>query len=246
MNDSSGLDKIREEANLIKQLETLQRIYGREADLNLSEAKAISKANKEAYEATAEEYNENWRSYIDDVKPIIDEYASFLPKPSRILDLGCGVGLNSFILSENGYDVIGVDIAPKMVQFARLNAPKANFVCGDFFDLQLDIKFDGIVMMAFIHLFPKEVAMKILIKLKDIISDDGAIFIATTVSDESKEGYFEKDGYGDKTKRFRKFWTENELVNTLRTCGFHVVKNIVDADSVYDKKWLNLICKIKE
>ena len=42
-----------------------------------------------------------------------------LPKGARILDAGCGTGLFSIRLAENGYAVTAVDIASQMVEKAR-------------------------------------------------------------------------------------------------------------------------------
>jgi 2-polyprenyl-3-methyl-5-hydroxy-6-metoxy-1,4-benzoquinol methylase len=43
--------------------------------------------------------------------------------PARILDLGVGPGWTSIFLARCGYSVLGLDIAPDMVQTASENAP---------------------------------------------------------------------------------------------------------------------------
>lgn len=40
------------------------------------------------------------------------------PVPARILDLGVGPGWTSEFLARSGYSVVGVDIAPDMIQLA--------------------------------------------------------------------------------------------------------------------------------
>lgn len=45
----------------------------------------------------------------------------------RVVDLGCGSGIWAKHLVDNGYDVIGVDISPAMIDIARHRVPSAKF-----------------------------------------------------------------------------------------------------------------------
>jgi SAM-dependent methyltransferase len=46
------------------------------------------------------------------------------PPPARVLDAGCGTGRVGVRLAELGYDVVGVDADPAMVEVAREQAPE--------------------------------------------------------------------------------------------------------------------------
>ena len=43
-----------------------------------------------------------------------------VPPSSRVADLGCGTGTLSVLLAGAGHDVHGVDLAPRMVEAARV------------------------------------------------------------------------------------------------------------------------------
>jgi SAM-dependent methyltransferase len=58
----------------------------------------------------------NRQLYIIDIGQIL---RLLPPVPARVLDLGVGPGWTSEFLAESGYSVVGLDIAPDMIELAR-------------------------------------------------------------------------------------------------------------------------------
>lgn len=52
--------------------------------------------------------------------------ASVLPK-GVVVEMGCGSGVLARVLSGAGFDVIGFDVSPAMIELARATAPQARF-----------------------------------------------------------------------------------------------------------------------
>lgn len=50
---------------------------------------------------------------------------------SRVLDIGSGTGHHVALLSESGYDALGLDSSPAMIRQARRNYPSLDFMEGD-------------------------------------------------------------------------------------------------------------------
>lgn len=46
-----------------------------------------------------------------------------------VVDLGCGSGILAEALSNSGYDVLGIDLSPVMIDMARRRVPEAEFRC---------------------------------------------------------------------------------------------------------------------
>jgi SAM-dependent methyltransferase len=54
-----------------------------------------------------------------------------------VVDLACGTGITAELLTEAGYDVLGVDISAEQLEIARRRAPRASFEHGSLFDAEL-------------------------------------------------------------------------------------------------------------
>lgn len=46
-----------------------------------------------------------------------------------VVDLGCGTGILAEAVANAGYDVLGVDLSPAMIEMARRRVPEGRFVC---------------------------------------------------------------------------------------------------------------------
>jgi SAM-dependent methyltransferase len=65
----------------------------------------------------------------------------------RVLDLGCGTGGHAVVLAERGYEVVGVDRAPDMLEQARARNSPARFELGEIGAVRLAQTFDAVLMM---------------------------------------------------------------------------------------------------
>lgn len=54
-----------------------------------------------------------------------------------VVELGCGSGIQADAVTKAGYDVLGFDISPAMIELARKRVPAAEFRCASFLDAEL-------------------------------------------------------------------------------------------------------------
>jgi SAM-dependent methyltransferase len=74
------------------------------------------------------------------------------PRPGeRILDLGCGEGLDAARIAEAGAEVVGFDLAADRIDRARRAWPQIRFEVADASDFAFDGAFDAVYSNAVIH-----------------------------------------------------------------------------------------------
>lgn len=75
---------------------------------------------------------------------IMRSFLRTLPPGSRILDGGCGMGAWTVFLSNQGFDVVGLDISQRTIACLKESLPNYHFVCGDIRHTDLaDASFDA-------------------------------------------------------------------------------------------------------
>jgi len=78
-----------------------------------------------------------------------------VPEGGAVLDVGTGTGWMALLLSEAGFDVLGVDIAPANIALAREHAERwgssAEFEVSDLEALDLGREFDAVVAFDVLH-----------------------------------------------------------------------------------------------
>ena len=87
-----------------------------------------------------------------------------IPANSSVLEIGCGTG--DLLAALNPKRGLGIDISPKMVEVARRQFPYLQFEVGDLEDLQIEEKFDYVVVVETIgHVDDIQLAFKELHKV---------------------------------------------------------------------------------
>jgi SAM-dependent methyltransferase len=73
--------------------------------------------------------------------------------PRSVLDAGCGTGRVAIELARHDIDVVGVDVDASMIAEARRRAPQLSWVQADLTTLDLDRRFDVVVLAGNVPLF---------------------------------------------------------------------------------------------
>jgi len=98
--------------------------------------------------------------------------------PTRVLDVGCGLGYFTFALKQSGYDALGIDVSPTAIATATKGFGSL-YVCGDLaeFASATDERFDVVVLNQLIEHVPNPV--ELLKAAVSVLTSDGIAVITT-------------------------------------------------------------------
>lgn len=176
----------------------------------------------------------------------IKKFASLVVESgsNKVLDLGCGPGIQSHTLVEEGLEVTGLDLSPKMIDEARKKVPGGNFLVADMTNMDFSpSSFDGIYARASLLHIPKEVIPQVLSTCSKILKDKGYIYIA--VKEGNGEELVRERRYDREVERFFSFFQEDEIAGLVQDAGFDLVDKTKFLRSGGSTTWIEIIAKKK-
>ena len=153
----------------------------------------------------------------------IEEFLALLPKNSKILDVGCGVGVDAGFMTSKGFEIIGLDLSKEMLNIARQKFPQIDFRQQDIRELDFPPNsFDGILASCSLIHIPKKDVSALLEKFHQILKKDGTIYIA--LQGGKSEEIFISEPLKPDEKLFLNIISFDEIRNLLVKNGFSIVK----------------------
>jgi SAM-dependent methyltransferase len=157
-----------------------------------------------------------------------DSYREFCellrPGRARVLDAACGPGnVSRYLMAQRpDLDLLGFDLAPRMVELAREAVPSAHFVvhdCRRLADLQM--RFDGIICAFGLPYLSREEATTFIRTAGEALDPGGALYLSTMLG-KSEDSGFERCSSGDQV--YITYHTEDQVIHSLQGCGFTLLK----------------------
>jgi SAM-dependent methyltransferase len=174
------------------------------------------------YDVIAAQYLENARDRSG-LAPHFDAFAGALPPGARVVDVGCGPGLDAALLAARGLRTVGVDFSLGMLRTGAVEFPGAR-VQGDARRLPLAAGcVDGVWAKASLLHLGRADALKALADIGRILRPGGVLFLSLkagsgTVTETTRYGL----------PRFFQFWTDAELDAALEAHAFQVLTRTTD------------------
>lgn len=188
---------------------------------------AVKKTKMDKYLETFETWNKIAKLYedkfmnLDLYNDTYDQFCELLSKKNpAILEIGCGPGnITKYLLSKRpDFEILGIDISPKMIELAQINCPKAKFIVMDSREIDhLKTKFDAIVC-GFCLPYLSELDVEIFIAdSKNLVNKNGIIYLSFVEGEKDQSGY-QKGSSGDRTYFY--YHNLQTLTNQLKANDF--------------------------
>lgn len=179
----------------------------------------------EFYSRGAEKFAETYSQqsidpdYLDQVMCFAERVKASIDgsNKGKVLDAGCGPGRDSKILSDEGFDVKGVDLSEEMISLAE--DKDGDFRVMDVRDLEFeDETFDGVLANQLLVFFRVEERGKAFKELERVLKSGGVIFLGL----KKGEGVFVREKYNSEVKQYP--MTEEEARELLEDFNIHNVE----------------------
>jgi len=160
-------------------------------------------------------------------------------KKLNVLDIGCGMGYYLIYIATHVNDMkgLGIDIEKKIIKEAKKNIIKLNlnnkikFLVKDALNIKLNEKFDIVILSNIVQAFSYEQNLKLFNKIRDLLNDDGKVFVIDCLLQENK--------YESKFNVFFNLYLKFESLNA-RLYTLNEIKNIASETSLKFDKHQNI------
>jgi cyclopropane fatty-acyl-phospholipid synthase-like methyltransferase len=202
--------------------------------------KAISLFNK-----MADSYQHRFLS-VEAYSESFDVLLSMLKEESRILDVACGPGnISRFLLNKRAdLQILGIDLAPNMIEWAKKNNPSAQFKVHGALEIDsLSDTFDAIIVGFLFPYLSMSQVREFITKASKLLTKEGIIYIST-MEDRYENSRFRSSSTGEQL--LMHFYEARDLIEILELHRFQVVlekRQLFDSQSPESDTDLLLIAR---
>lgn len=178
------------------------------------------------YEETFATWNQIAQTYEEKFMDLDIYNASYeyflrrLPQGSSVLDIGCGPGnISRFLLLKRpDLSLLGIDVAPNMVQLARKNNPSGRFEIMDCRDARhIPEKFDGIICGFCIPYLSDDDTSGLIRQAAELLVAGGILYLSFVNGDPAGSG-FQSGSSGHRT--YFHYHRMQDIMDHLEKAGF--------------------------
>ena len=156
------------------------------------------------------------------------EHTCELTLGDRVLDLGCGGGDQAKVFAQKGYEVVGIDIAPPLIAFAKqqfeAGGLNGTFIAQDMRASDYDAEFDAcMILSGTFGFFGDAEDQKLMLSICKAVKPGGKVFI-NSVAPNQFQGHKRTWSEIEGGWQLREEWFDSET-STYRSRTFLILKN---------------------
>ncbi len=199
--------------------------------------------NKKFWQNSAKFYSffiNHSKAYQNNFKKIMKIFSPYINKNMEVLEIGCGTGQISFLITKKVKRLIATDFSQQMIKICKAkNDTNIIFQIEDATNLSFDDNsFDCVLISNVLHIVPNP--EKIIAEIKRVVKDGGIILAPIYVSEHNKKDitsvFLEKIGL-----KTYKNTTKKEYIHFLKKAGLKIL--LARTIKAYPMKEFVVICK---
>lgn len=139
---------------------------------------------------------------------------------AKVLDVGCGPGnISKYLLAKRpDFDILGIDVAPNMIELAKKNNPSAEFIVMDSRNSnEIESKFDAVICGFCLPYLSESDTEKLVQDCYNLLNENGLLYISFVEGNPEESGFISSSS-GERV--FFHFHDLNELQKLLTSSGF--------------------------
>jgi len=178
----------------------------------------------EAFDKSAQIYQDKFMDVSIYAEPLHFFCDKITVAHARILDIACGPGNITKYLTDirPGYDILGIDLAPKMLDLGRINVPGAEFQLMDCRDIgSIEQKFDGIVCGFCLPYLTREETFELIANVSGLLNNGGLFYLSTMEEDETNKSRYQTSSTGDQV--YVNYYPEAYLREAMLDNNFEII-----------------------
>jgi len=159
--------------------------------------------------------------YADSIERFCDLIVNSRP---HILELACGPGNVTRLLKERFHEsrILGIDLAPQMIDLARKALPEVDFRVMDVRDIStIAEKFDAVMCSFCLPFLSKDDAAKLIADCAACMVSGGVLYVSTMEGNEERAGFETTSFSGDSAIYFN-YHQQQDLKNAFSKSGFEI------------------------
>ena len=177
---------------------------------------------EQTYDEGSGDYSGHFKEphhYIEEER---QQLISQLPVGSKILDCGCGPGMDAEKFSQLGYKVTAIDLSARFVSLTKKRVPNADVKKMDMRYLEFsEASFDGVwCSFSLLHIHAKDIG-RTLAGFKAVLRQGGLFFAA--LHRGPKTDWVKTPIAGMERDTYVQEWTPTDIEAVLRASGFTII-----------------------
>lgn len=177
----------------------------------------------DSYKTTIDAFNKQAAGYqdkymhLDLYNDTYDTFCNLINKrEAKIFEIACGPGnITRYILSKRpDFKILATDMAPNMLELAKINNPTAEFVLMDCRDIdKISDKYDAIVCGFCLPYLSKADVAKLLKDCHALLNTGGIVYLSTMEGNYADSGYQTSSDGKDKAYiyYYQQYYIEEQL-----------------------------------